>query len=56
MDFVNPFPEPLWRKRKSSRSEWRASHSQAPSRPHGGRGKKYGFKAGKQRRHKKSAL
>lgn len=46
----------LWRNRKLSRSEWRATHPSAPGRPHGGRGKKYGFKAGKQQKRKKSAM
>lgn len=38
----------LWRNRKLSRTEWRASHAKRTVKPHGGRGKKYGLKAGKQ--------
>lgn len=38
----------LWRNRKLSRSEWRATHSQTKKRTrHGGRGRKYGIKGRK---------
>lgn len=41
------FTQPLWRNRKLSRTEWRSTHAARKKVPHGGRGKKYGFKAGK---------
>lgn len=47
--------EPLWRGRKLSRTEWRATHPKRKSVSHGGRGKKYGLKAGKQLKFKRSA-
>jgi hypothetical protein len=55
MEFVNPFPEPLWRRRKVARSVWRKTIVGKRRTRHGGRGKIYGLKSGKQRKHKKSA-
>jgi len=44
--------EPLWARKKVSRSEWRKSHDtlHKSRRPHGGRGKIYGLKSKKARR------
>lgn len=45
----------LWRNRKLSRTEWRATHPRRKTVMHGGRGKKYGLKAGKQLKFKRSS-
>ena len=44
--------EPLWRRKKVGRAEWRASHDTKGKKRivHGGRGKIYGLKSKKRRR------
>lgn len=43
-------PEPLWRRRKKSRTELRKAIVGKRRVPHGGRGKKYGLKSRKRRK------
>ncbi len=47
MEFVNPFPTALWRNRKSSRTEWRATHVTKSKIRYGGRGRAHGLKGRK---------
>lgn len=47
MEFVNPSPRALWRKRKSSRSAWRATHITKSTVRYGGRGRAHGIKGRK---------